>query len=93
MAGPWSIGAVIEGHVGAIFAWGILVNGSYLPGSFTYAYGFLQVRFWNICQHKSCELRSHVVLVSLKHTLLFSVVGVSTSINFDSFLLLAQKVS
>lgn len=41
--GPWSIGAVIEGHVGAIFAWGIIVNGAYLPGSFTYAYGFLQV--------------------------------------------------
>lgn len=41
--GPWSIGAVIEGHVGAIFAWGIIVNGAYLPGSFTYAYGFLQL--------------------------------------------------
>lgn len=41
--GPWSVGAVIEGHTGAIFAWGIIVNGSYLPGSFTYAYGFLQL--------------------------------------------------
>lgn len=45
LVGPWSVGAVIEGHVGAIFAWGIIVNGSYLPGSFTYAYGFLQVRY------------------------------------------------
>jgi len=44
ITGPWSVGAVIEDYVGAIFAWGIIVNGSYLPGSFTYAYGFLQVR-------------------------------------------------
>ncbi|PNF33569.1 hypothetical protein B7P43_G16995 [Cryptotermes secundus] len=41
--GPWSIGEVIEGHTGIIFAWGTIVNGAYLPGSFTYAYGFLQV--------------------------------------------------
>lgn len=41
--GPWSIGYLVEDHIGAIFAWGIFVNGSYLPGSFTYAYGFVQV--------------------------------------------------
>lgn len=41
--GPWSIGEVIEGYTGIIFAWGIIVNGAYLPGSFTYAYGFLQM--------------------------------------------------
>jgi hypothetical protein len=43
LEGPWSIGEVIEGYTGIIFAWGIIVNGAYLPGSFTYAYGFLQV--------------------------------------------------
>jgi hypothetical protein len=41
--GPWSIGYLVEDHLGVIFAWGIFVNGSYLPGSFTYAYGFIQV--------------------------------------------------
>lgn len=41
--GPWSIGYLVEDHLGAIFAWGIFVNGSFLPGSFTYLYGFLQV--------------------------------------------------
>lgn len=40
--GPWSIGYIVEDHIGAIFAWGIFVNGAYLPGSFTYAYGFVQ---------------------------------------------------
>ncbi|PSN33115.1 hypothetical protein C0J52_15540 [Blattella germanica] len=33
----------IEGHTGVIFAWGTVINGAYLPGSFTYAYGFLQM--------------------------------------------------
>ncbi|EFA02740.2 Transmembrane protein 62-like Protein [Tribolium castaneum] len=41
--GPWSVGYLVEDHVGVIFAWGIFVNGSYLPGSFTYAYGFIQL--------------------------------------------------
>lgn len=41
--GPWSIGHIIEDHVGIIFAWGIYIDGIFLPGSFTYAYGFLQL--------------------------------------------------
>ncbi|XP_044749318.1 transmembrane protein 62-like [Coccinella septempunctata] len=41
--GPWSIGYIIEEHIGVIFAWGIYVKGTFLPGSFTYAYGFLQI--------------------------------------------------
>ncbi|CAB3359311.1 Hypothetical predicted protein [Cloeon dipterum] len=41
--GPWSIGEVIENHTGIIFAWGTIINGSYLPGSMTYAYGFIQL--------------------------------------------------
>lgn len=41
--GPWSIGYLVENHIGVVFAWGIFVNGAYLPGSFTYAYGFIQV--------------------------------------------------
>lgn len=41
--GPWFVGEVIEDHVGVVFAWGIFVNRSYLPGSLTYAYGFFQM--------------------------------------------------
>ncbi|XP_046474147.1 transmembrane protein 62 [Neodiprion pinetum] len=41
--GPWSIGEIIENHTGMIFAWGTWVGSSYLPGSFTYAYGFFQL--------------------------------------------------
>lgn len=45
--GPWSICEVIDNHYGAIFVWGIYVNGSYLPGALTYLYGFFQL---SICQ-------------------------------------------
>lgn len=41
--GPWTIGYLVEDHLGVIFAWGIFVNNTFLPGSFTYAYGFVQV--------------------------------------------------
>ncbi|XP_048505686.1 transmembrane protein 62-like isoform X2 [Athalia rosae] len=41
--GPWAIGEIIENRTGTIFAWGTWVGTSYLPGSFTYAYGFFQL--------------------------------------------------
>ncbi|XP_076179438.1 transmembrane protein 62 isoform X1 [Ptiloglossa arizonensis] len=41
--GPWAIGEVIDNHMGIIFAWGTFVGNSYLPGAFTYAYGFFQL--------------------------------------------------
>ncbi|XP_015586433.1 transmembrane protein 62 [Cephus cinctus] len=41
--GPWVIGEIIDNHTGMIFAWGIFVGNSYLPGSLTYAYGFFQL--------------------------------------------------
>ncbi|XP_076303117.1 transmembrane protein 62 [Lasioglossum baleicum] len=41
--GPWAIGEVIDNHTGIIFAWGTFVGNSYLPGAFTYAYGFFQL--------------------------------------------------
>jgi hypothetical protein len=64
---------VIEGHTGIIFAWGTIINGAYLPGSFTYAYGFLQVGSIFIC-----------ILVVLNHVvyrhLLFKNTGNSKTI-------------
>ncbi|KAL1122046.1 hypothetical protein AAG570_003452, partial [Ranatra chinensis] len=41
--GPWSVGELIHGHVGVLFAWGTFINGTYLPGAFTYAYGFFEL--------------------------------------------------
>uniref|UniRef100_A0A1B6LP93 Uncharacterized protein n=2 Tax=Graphocephala atropunctata TaxID=36148 RepID=A0A1B6LP93_9HEMI len=41
--GPWAVGEIIDDYIGVIFAWGTFVNGAYLPGSFTYGYGFFQI--------------------------------------------------
>ncbi|XP_031848051.1 transmembrane protein 62 [Nomia melanderi] len=43
IVGPWAIGEIIDNHTGVIFAWGTFVGNSYLPGAFTYAYGFFQL--------------------------------------------------
>lgn len=45
--GPWSIGEVIDGHIGVVFVWGIFVNNAFLPGTLTYLYGFFQLM---LCQ-------------------------------------------
>lgn len=41
--GPWAVGEVIENRIGVVFAWGMFIGNVYLPGSFTYAYGFFQL--------------------------------------------------
>ncbi|XP_011498584.1 PREDICTED: transmembrane protein 62-like [Ceratosolen solmsi marchali] len=43
IVGPWTIGEIIDNHTGVIFAWGTFIGSSFLPGSFTYAYGFFQL--------------------------------------------------
>lgn len=43
--GPWAIGELIDGYVGAIFAWGIIIKGAFLPEPFTYMYGSVQLMF------------------------------------------------
>ncbi|XP_036149395.1 transmembrane protein 62 [Monomorium pharaonis] len=45
--GPWTVGEIIEDHIGVIFVWGTFIGNMYLPGGLTYAYGFLQL----ICFH------------------------------------------
>lgn len=46
--GPWSVGELVDGYIGTIFAWGILIKGSYLPEPFTYMYGSVQLMFVQI---------------------------------------------
>lgn len=48
--GPWAIGELIDGSIGAIFAWGILIKGAFLPEPFTYMYGSVQLMFVQIPQ-------------------------------------------
>ncbi|CAH2076721.1 unnamed protein product, partial [Iphiclides podalirius] len=46
--GPWVIGELIDGYIGAVFAWGILIKGAYIPEPFTYMYGSVQLMFVQI---------------------------------------------
>ncbi|GAB1606623.1 transmembrane protein 62-like [Argonauta hians] len=46
--GPWFIGEFLENEIGAMFVWGIIVMNSYIPGSFTYFFGILQILTFNI---------------------------------------------
>lgn len=81
------MGAVIENHIGAIFAWGILVNGAYLPGSFTYAYGFLQV------MHLLILILILVAIIDVLNVFLIpSVAGCPCPTNSHPFLLFAPQV-
>lgn len=42
-AGPWFVGELIDGHSGACFAFGVLIDGHFLEGSLTYVVGVIQV--------------------------------------------------
>ncbi|CAH0750252.1 unnamed protein product [Diatraea saccharalis] len=46
--GPWAVGELIDGYVGVIFAWGIIIKGVFLPEPFTYMYGSVQLMFVQI---------------------------------------------
>lgn len=41
--GPWFVGEMVEGHLGACFVWGIIVYGRFLPGGLSYFYGMVFV--------------------------------------------------
>lgn len=45
LIGPWSIGHIIDGHMGIIFSWGMFVKGHFLPGTLSYLYGYFQLMF------------------------------------------------
>ncbi|XP_053836169.1 transmembrane protein 62 isoform X2 [Vidua macroura] len=46
--GPWFIGELIDGQMGACFSFGVFVGGSFLQGSMTFVVGILQMMFFNV---------------------------------------------
>ncbi|KAG2457518.1 TMM62 protein, partial [Polypterus senegalus] len=46
--GPWFICEVIDGHTGACFSFGVLLDGYFLEGSLTYFLGILQMVSFNL---------------------------------------------
>ncbi|XP_007891419.2 transmembrane protein 62 [Callorhinchus milii] len=45
--GPWFIGEVIDGQIGACFSFGVLVDGYFVEDSLTFFIGILQLLFFN----------------------------------------------
>uniref|UniRef100_A0A8C4XRB3 Transmembrane protein 62 n=1 Tax=Falco tinnunculus TaxID=100819 RepID=A0A8C4XRB3_FALTI len=71
LAGPWFVGELIDGQVGACFSFGLFVGGSFFQGSLTFVVGILQLLFFNLplmaylcwCLLLRCQgysFRSHV---------------------------------
>ncbi|XP_072222124.1 transmembrane protein 62 isoform X1 [Leuresthes tenuis] len=46
--GPWFVGELIDGHSGACFAFGVVIDGHFLEGSLTYVVGVIQLLFFNM---------------------------------------------
>ncbi|XP_073433736.1 transmembrane protein 62 isoform X1 [Dendrobates tinctorius] len=92
--GPWFIGEIIDGHVGACFAFGVVVGGHFLQGSLTYVVGITQMLFFNIpmtlylCWCLLLRCRGFGFLSHLKH----SRKMVCIPIHFFMFLLLAWQI-
>lgn len=48
LAGPWFVGELIDGQMGACFSFGVFVGGSFFQGSMTFVVGILQVSIYKI---------------------------------------------
>ncbi|NXF98011.1 TMM62 protein, partial [Eubucco bourcierii] len=46
--GPWFVGELIDGQVGACFSFGVFTGGAFLQGSLTFFVGILQMLFFNL---------------------------------------------
>ncbi|XP_078351578.1 transmembrane protein 62-like [Oculina patagonica] len=46
--GPWVIGEMMQGHLGALFVHGMYLKKQWIPGSLTYYYGIMQLVLFNL---------------------------------------------
>ncbi|CAG5132050.1 unnamed protein product [Candidula unifasciata] len=72
--GPWFVGYLLSDKIGVVFVWGILVEGTFLPGGITYFYGIFQFLMFNvpltlILGHLLDTRRKHGHKLSLGHHL------------------------
>ncbi|XP_018420392.1 PREDICTED: transmembrane protein 62 [Nanorana parkeri] len=92
--GPWFIGEIIDGHMGACFAFGVIVAGHFLDGSLTYMVGIAQMAFFNIpltaylCWCLLCRCKGHGFFSHLRHTRKV----VCVPVHFFMLLLLAWQI-
>ena len=50
IVGPWFVGEVLAGRIGACFIFGFLVSGTFVPTVLTYVYGAAQVGSMELIQ-------------------------------------------
>ncbi|KAM9293908.1 transmembrane protein 62 [Gastrophryne carolinensis] len=92
--GPWFIGEIVDGHVGACFAFGVIVGGHFFDGSLTYMVGITQMVFFNIpltmylCWCLLCRCKGHGFWSHLRHTRKL----VCVPVHFLMFLLFVWQV-
>jgi len=88
LIGPWFVGYVVGSHIGICFLWGMIVDGSYLPGGFTYIMGALLVSLTFILYQTHFNSFIHslstVVLLSNSYDLLFGSYCLLSSQTIDS---------
>ncbi|XP_038597461.1 transmembrane protein 62 isoform X3 [Tachyglossus aculeatus] len=46
--GPWFVGEIIDGQIGACFSFGVFVGGHFLQGGMTFVVGILQLALFNV---------------------------------------------
>lgn len=46
--GPWVVGEMMRGHLGALFVHGMYLKQHWIPGSLTYYYGIMQLVLFNL---------------------------------------------
>lgn len=68
--GPWVVGEMMRGHLGALFVHGMYLKQHWIPGSLTYYYGIMQVRekslirlfgFFFLAECGWCALSDHAI--------------------------------
>ena len=62
IVGPWFAGYLLTDHIGVVFAWGIIVNSTFIPGGHTYIYAMFQVCLESLIQEMS--LWSYIFFIS-----------------------------
>ncbi|KAK3783446.1 hypothetical protein RRG08_033703 [Elysia crispata] len=74
--GPWFAGYLLTDHIGVVFAWGIIVNSTFIPGGHTYIYAMFQFLSFSfpltlVVGHVLDQRRRHGSVPTVRKNILF----------------------
>ena len=58
IVGPWFVGEVLAGRIGACFLFGFIVSGTFVPTVLTYIYGAAQVSSMELLQLRDFVMKT-----------------------------------